>query len=487
MELYSLSLNEIASKIKNKEVTIKEVLDSVYARIDSVESKVDAFVTITKEEAYKKAEELQKKLDSGEDIGILGGVPVAIKDNICTNGVRTTCSSKMLENFVPFYDATVAKKLEEAGAIMLGKTNMDEFAMGSSTENSYFKATKNPWNVDRVPGGSSGGSAAAVSADMAYASLGTDTGGSIRQPASFCGVVGIKPTYGLVSRYGVVAYASSLDQVGPITKNVRDAALMLNVIAGHDKMDTTSANLDKKDYTKVLVNDLKGKKVGVPTAFVAEGVNPEVKKVYEEGIQTLKNAGAEIVEVDLEYIKHSLATYYIIATAEASSNLGRYDGIRYGHRANDFEDLDDLYKKSRTEGFGEEVKRRIMLGTYVLSSGYYDAYYKRAQQVRTLIIEEFKKVFETCDVIAMPTAPNTAFKIGEKTSNPVEMYLEDIYTVPVNIAGLPGISVPAGISSENNMPVGMQFIAKAFDEENLLQIAYAFEQNVNLKDTKPNI
>lgn len=487
MELYSLELTEIANKIKNKEVKIKEVLDSVYSRIDSIENKVDAYVTITKEEAYKKAERLQEKLDKGEDIGVLGGVPVAIKDNICTNGVKTTCSSKMLENFIPFYDATVTKKLEEAGAIMIGKTNMDEFAMGSSTESSYFKKTKNPWNTERVPGGSSGGSAAAVSSDMAYAALGTDTGGSIRQPASFCGVVGLKPTYGLVSRYGVVAYASSLDQVGPITKSVTDAALMLNVIAGHDKMDTTSANLENKDYTKALINDLKGKKIGVPTAFVSEGVNEEVKKVYKSGIENLKNSGAEIIEIDLEYIKYSLATYYIIATAEASSNLGRYDGIRYGYRAKDFENLDDLYKKSRTEGFGEEVKRRIMLGTYVLSSGYYDAYYKRAQQVRTLIINEFKKVFEKCDVMVIPTAPNTAFKFGEKTENPVEMYLEDIYTVPVNIAGLPGISVPAGFDSKNGMPVGMQFIGKAFDEENLLQIAYSFEQNIKLNDKKPNL
>lgn len=488
MELYELSLNEVAKKIKNKEVTIKEVLDSVYSRIDRVEEKVNAYITLTKEQAYEKAEKLQKKLDNGEDIGVLGGIPIAIKDNICTNGVKTTCASRMLENFVPFYDATVTEKLEEAGAIMIGKTNMDEYAMGSSTESSYFKKTCNPWDIERVPGGSSGGSAAAVCADIAYAALGTDTGGSIRQPASFCGVVGLKPTYGLVSRFGVVAYASSLDQVGPITKTVSDSAVMLNVIAGHDKKDTTSANLERKDYTKSLVNDLKGKKIGVPSKFVAEGVNEYVKEVYEKRIETLKNAGAEIVEIDLEYIKYSLATYYIIATAEASSNLGRYDGIRYGHRADDFENLDDLYKKSRTEGFGEEVKRRIMLGTYVLSSGYYDAYYKRAQQVRTLIINEFKKVFEKCDVLAIPTAPNTAFKFGEKTENPIEMYLEDIYTVPVNIAGLPGISVPAGFNKENNMPVGMQFIAKAFDEENLIQIAYSFEQNIKEEvSSKPNI
>ena len=487
MELYNLGVTQIASKIKNKEVTIKEVLDSVYKRIEEVEPKIDAYLAITKESAYKRAEILQEKLENGEDIGALGGVPIAIKDNICTNGVNTTCSSKMLENFVPFYDATVMKKLEEQGAIMLGKTNMDEFAMGSSTESSYFKKTKNPWDTSRVPGGSSGGSAAAVSADMAFAALGTDTGGSIRQPASFCGVVGLKPTYGLVSRFGVVAYASSLDQVGPITKNVEDAALMLNVIAGHDKMDTTSANLEKKDYTKSLINDISNMKIGVPTEFVSNGVNEEVKKVYDEGIETLRKAGAEIVEVNFDYMKYSLATYYIIANAEASSNLGRYDGIRYGYRANDFENLDDLYKKSRTEGFGQEVKRRIMLGTYVLSSGYYDAYYKRAQQVRTLIINDFKKVFESCDVIAIPTAPNTSFKFGEKTENPVEMYLEDIFTVPVNIAGLPGISVPAGFNKENGMPVGMQFISKSFDEETLINVAYTFEKNVDLGDKKPNV
>lgn len=486
MELYNLTVSEIAKKIKEKEVTIKEVLDSVFFRIDNVESKIDGFVTITKENAYKKGEILQEKLDSGEDIGILGGVPIAIKDNICTNGIRTTCSSKMLENFVPFYDATVIEKLEQAGAIIIGKTNMDEFAMGSSTESSYFKKTKNPWNLERVPGGSSGGSAAAVSSNMAYAALGTDTGGSIRQPASFCSVVGLKPTYGLVSRYGVVAYASSLDQVGPITKNVEDSALMLNVISGHDSKDTTSASIENIDYTKSIVNDLKGKRIGVLKEFVSEGVSKDVKKVYEDSIIKLEQAGAKIIEINLDYIKYVLPVYYIIATAEASSNLGRYDGIRYGYRAKNFKDLDDLYIKSRTEGFGEEVKRRIMLGTYVLSSGYYDAFYKRASSVRTLIIEEFKKAFENVDSIMIPTAPNTAFKIGEKTSNPLEMYLEDIYTVPVNIAGLPGISIPAGFD-ENNMPIGMQFISNAFNERVLLQIAYSFEQNVNCYDKRPDM
>ena len=486
MELYSLTVSEIARKIKEKEITIKEVLDSVYNRIENVEEKVSAYVTLTKEQAYNRATNLQERLDNGEDIGIMGGVPIAIKDNICTNGIKTTCSSKMLENFVPFYDATVIEKLENAGAIIIGKTNMDEFAMGSSTENSAIKKTKNPWDLERVPGGSSGGSAAAVACDIAPCALGTDTGGSIRQPASFCNVVGLKPTYGLVSRYGIVAYASSLDQVGPLTKSVEDAAILLNVIAGKDEKDTTSADIPKKDYLKSIKDDIKGKKIGVPTEFISDGINPDVKKAYEENLNTLKELGAEIIEIKLDYAKYSLPTYYIIATAEASSNLGRYDGIRYGHRAKDFSSLDELYVKSRTEGFGDEVKRRIMLGTYVLSSGYYDAYYKRGQKVRTLIIDDFRKAFEKCDVIAIPTTPNTSFKFGEKTSNPLEMYLEDIYTVPVNIAGLPGISVPGGFD-KNGMPIGMQFISKAFDEENLLQVAYTFEKNTGFNMKKPNV
>ena len=486
MSLYDLTLNEVAGKIKNKEVTIKEVLDDIYSRIEDVEPKVDAYITLTKDLAYKRAEELQERLNNGEDIGVLGGVPIAIKDNICTNGVKTTCASKMLESFTPIYDATVVKKLEEAGAIIVGKTNMDEFAMGSSTETSYFKKTKNPWNLSRVPGGSSGGSAAAVSSDMAFAALGSDTGGSIRQPASYCSVVGLKPTYGLISRFGLIAFASSLDQIGPFTKNVEDAAIMLNVISGHDKLDTTSADIEKIDYTKALVSDVKGKVIGIPTDFITEGISKDVKQAYDNAIDTLKAAGAKIEEIKLEYAKYSLATYYIIATAEASSNLGRYDGIRYGYRAKDFNDLDELYVKSRTEGFGDEVKRRIMLGTYVLSSGYYDAYYKRAQQVRTLIVENFKKAFEKCDVIMIPTAPNTSFKFGAHNASPLEMYLEDIYTVPVNIAGLPGISVPGGFG-ENGMPIGIQFIAKAFDEQNLLQVAYSFEKNTSYVDKKPTI
>jgi len=486
MELYDLTVHEIREKIKSKEVTIREVLDSVYSRIDSVENKIKAYITLTKEYAYVRADMLQNKLDSGEDIGILGGVPIAIKDNICIKDVKTTCASKMLENFVPFYDATVIERLEASGAIIIGKTNMDEFAMGSSTESSYFEKTYNPWDLNRVPGGSSGGSSAAVSSDMAFAALGSDTGGSIRQPAAYCSTVGMKPTYGLVSRYGVVAFASSLDQVGPLTKDVTDMALVLNSIVGHDTKDTTSVNLEKIDYTKCLVNDVKDMVIGLPISFIKDGVNPEVKKAFENSLNKLKELGANVVEIDLDYAKYALSTYYIISTAEASSNLGRYDGIKFGYRTEKFDDLLDLYKKSRTEGFGEEVKRRIMLGTYVLSSGYYDAYYKKAQKVRTLIIEDFNNEFKKCDVIALPTTPNTAFKIGEKTTNPLEMYLEDIYTVPVNIAGLPAISVPCGFDT-NNMPIGLQLIGPAFEEKKLLQVAYTFEQNAEFHKMKPVI
>ena len=486
MELYSLTIHEIAEKIKSKEVTIREVLDSVYSRIDNLESKVNAYINLTREYAYITADKLQKRLDSGEDIGFLGGVPIAIKDNMCMEDIKTTCGSKMLENFVSPYDATVIERLESLGAIILGKTNMDEFAMGSSTESSYFKKTVNPWDITKVPGGSSGGSSVVVSCDMAFASLGSDTGGSIRQPASYCSTVGLKPTYGLVSRFGLVAFASSLDQIGPFTKDVTDMAIMLNAIVGHDDKDTTSVNLDKKDYTKSLINDAKNMTIGIPREFLKEGLNTDVKEAFDNSINKLVELGVKVIDINLEYIKYSLATYYIIATAEASSNLGRYDGIKYGYRTDKFDNLLDIYTKSRTEGFGEEVKRRIMLGTYVLSSGYYDAYYKKAQKVRTLIINDFKKVFEQCDVIALPTAPNTAFKIGEKSSNPLEMYLEDIYTVPVNIAGLPGISVPCGFDS-SNMPIGLQFISSAFEESKLLQLAYTYEQNTEFHKMKPNI
>ena len=481
-----LTIHELREKIKNHEVAIKEVVDDVFNRIDEVENKVDAYVTFNREYAYKKAEELQAKLDNGEALGALFGIPVAIKDNMCMKDTLTTCSSKMLSNFVSPYDSTVVKKLEEAGAIIIGKTNMDEFAMGSSTANSYVKNTKNPWDLERVPGGSSGGAAACVSADMAIASLGSDTGGSIRQPASFCSVVGLKPTYGLVSRYGLIAFASSLDQIGPFTKDVRDAAIMLNAISGHDNMDTTSVEMDDIDYEKSLNGNIQGLKVGIPVDFIKEGLNPDVKKAFEASVEKLKTLGAEVIDISLEYAKYALPTYYIIATAEASSNLARYDGIKYGYRTKDFEDLESIYAKSRTEGFGEEVKRRIMLGTYVLSSGYYDAYYKRAGQTRTLITEEFNKAFESVDVIALPTAPNTAFKFGEKSANPVEMYLEDIFTVPINIAGLPGISIPGGFDT-NGMPIGLQLISKAFNEEVLLNAAYAYEQSEDYYTRKPNV
>ena len=485
--MYELTLHEIRDKIKNKEVKIVDVVNDIYNRIEKVEPKIEAFVSLDKESALKRAEMLQEKLDNGEDIGILGGVPIAIKDNICIDGTKTTCSSRMLEDFVAPYTATVVNKLLDAGAIIIGKTNMDEFAMGSSTATSYFKKTKNPWDTKRVPGGSSGGSAASVASDMAFASLGSDTGGSIRQPASYCSVVGMKPTYGTVSRFGLIAFASSLDQIGPFTKDIEDMAIMLNVITGKDKMDTTSVDVEYPDYTEALGKSIEGKTIGIPTKFFGEGLNEEVKERFEEAIEVYKKLGANIKEIDLDYAKYALATYYIISTAEASSNLARFDGIRYGHRAEDFDDLIDLYKKSRTEGFGTEVKRRIMLGTYVLSSGYYDAYYKRAGQVRTLIIEDFKKAFKDVDVIALPTAPNVSFKFGEKTENPLEMYLEDIFTVPVNIAGLPGISIPCGFTETLKMPVGLQLIGNLFEEEKILTFADAFEKNTEHHLRKPEI
>ena len=455
-------------------------------KIDEKEKDVQAFVTELKDEAKKQAEEIQDKIDKGEIKGKLAGIPIGIKDNICTKGIKTTCSSHMLENFISPYNATVMEKINEQNMINLGKLNMDEFAMGGSTEYSYFKKTKNPWNLNKVPGGSSGGSASAVSANMVPWALGSDTGGSIRQPASFCGVVGLKPTYGLVSRYGLVAFASSLDQIGPIAKDVEDTAILLNIISGHDKKDTTSANIEKKDYTLNLKKDIKGKKIGVPKEFFGEGINLEVKESLENTRSSVKNLGAEIEEFSLDIAQYSLATYYIIACAEASSNLGRFDGIRYGYRAKDFKNLKELYTKSRSEGFGAEVKRRIILGTYVLSSGYYDAYYKKAQQVRTLVMNEFNKAFEKYDVILTPTSPTVAFDIGSKSNNPLEMYLADICTVSVNIAGLPGISIPCGIDKQG-MPIGMQLIGNKFEEDKLLNIAYAFEQAIQFrKNYKPN-
>ena len=481
MNITDLTVHELQEKLANKEITIKEINQAYIDRINEKEKDVEAFVTTLTEQALAKAEEVQTKIDNGEVKGNFAGIPIGIKDNICTKGVKTTCASHMLENFVSPYSATVVEKLEEESLINLGKLNMDEFAMGGSTEYSYFKKTKNPWNLSKVPGGSSGGSAAAVAANLVPCALGSDTGGSIRQPASFCGVVGLKPTYGLVSRYGLVAFASSLDQIGPITKDVYDSAMLLNLIAGHDKKDTTSCNIEKKDYTKALKNNIKGLKIGVPKEFFAEGINNEVKEKLEEAIEKYKELGAEVEEFSLDIAKYSLAAYYIIACAEASSNLGRFDGIRYGYRTQDYKDLNELFKKSRTEGFGAEVKRRIILGTYVLSSGYYDAYYKKAQQVRTLVMNEFNKGFEKYDVILTPTSPVTAFGIGEKSNNPLEMYLADICTVSVNIAGLPAISIPCGVDS-NGMPIGMQLIGKKFQEETILNAAYTFEQAVKFRE-----
>ena len=481
MNITELTVHELQQKLESKELTIKEILESYCDRIKEKEPEVGAFVTTYLEEAKKKAENIQQKIDNGEKLGEYAGIPIGIKDNMCIKGTKTTCSSKMLENFVAPYDATVIEKLKDENIISLGKLNMDEFAMGSSTESSYFKKTKNPWNLNKVPGGSSGGSAAAVAANMVPWALGSDTGGSIRQPSSLCGVVGLKPTYGLVSRYGLVAFASSLDQIGPITKDVRDSAMLLNLIAGHDEKDTTSEQIEKKDYTKALKNDVKGIKIGVPKEFFGEGINEEVKKELTKAIETYKELGAEVEEFSLDVAKYALATYYIIACAEASSNLGRFDGIRYGYRTKEFSNLKEIYKKSRSEGFGDEVKRRIILGTYVLSSGYYDAYYKKAQQVRTLVSNEFSKAFEKYDVILTPTSPVTAFNIGEKSNNPLEMYLADICTVSINIAGVPAISIPCGVDSEG-MPVGMQLIGNKFEEEKILNVAYTFEQKVKFRE-----
>ena len=481
MEITELTVHELKEKLVKKEITVQEVTKAYVDRINDKEKDVGAFVTTLCDEALEEAKSIQEKVDAGEIKGELAGIPIGIKDNMCTKEIKTTCSSKMLENFVSPYDATVVEKLKEQHMIDLGKLNMDEFAMGASTEYSAFHVTRNPWNLNTVPGGSSGGSAAAVAANLVPWALGSDTGGSIRQPAAFCGVVGLKPTYGLVSRYGLVAFASSLDQIGPITKDVEDAAMLLNVIVGHDERDTTSENREKIDYTKCLKNDVKGLKIGVPKEFFGEGINEEVKAKLKEAIEKYKEMGAEVEEFSLDIANYALATYYIIACAEASSNLGRFDGIRYGYRTENFTNLKEIYKNSRSEGFGDEVKRRIILGTYVLSSGYYDAYYKKAQQVRTLVRKEFDKAFEKYDVLLTPTSPTVAFEIGTRSSNPLEMYLADICTVSINIAGLPGISVPCGVDS-NGMPVGMQLIGNRFDEEKILNAAYTYEQATKFRE-----
>ena len=481
MELYEYTVHELMDKLEKKEITITELTKAYVDRINEKEKDVEAFVTTLTDEAISKSQEIEEMVKNGEINSRFVGIPIGIKDNMCTKGVKTTCSSKMLENFIAPYDATVIEKLNNEGIISLGKLNMDEFAMGASTEYSAFKKTKNPWNLNTVPGGSSGGSAAAVAANLVPWALGSDTGGSIRQPSAFCGVVGLKPTYGLVSRYGLVAFASSLDQIGPITKDVQDAALLLNLIAGHDEKDTTSINNEKVDYTKCLKNDVKGLKIGVPKEFFGEGINAEVKAKLQEAIEKYKELGAIVEECSLDIAEYALATYYIIACAEASSNLGRFDGIRYGYRTKNFENLKDIYINSRSEGFGQEVKRRIILGTYVLSSGYYDAYYKKALEVRTLVKQEFDKKFEKYDVLLTPTSPTVAFEIGTRSNNPLEMYLADICTVSVNIAGLPGISIPCGVDSKG-MPIGMQLIGDKFKEETILNAAYTYEQATKFRE-----
>ncbi|MBI5057598.1 MAG: Asp-tRNA(Asn)/Glu-tRNA(Gln) amidotransferase subunit GatA [Nitrospirae bacterium] len=479
MELYSLNIQEAKAAIDKGDITPEELTEAIFKRIETVEDKIHSFVTINKENAL-----LQAKA-TGNNKRPLAGIPLAIKDNMCTKGVRTTCSSKILENFVPPYEGTATNKLKEQGYILIGKTNLDEFAMGSSTENSAFVTTRNPWDVTRVPGGSSGGSAAAVAADMCLAALGSDTGGSIRQPASFCGVVGLKPTYGRVSRYGLVAFASSLDQIGPITKTVKDSAILLNVISGHDACDSTSADLPVPDFTSVLGQDIKGMRLGVPKEYFIAGMDKEVEESVKQAIRKLESLGAIPVEISLPHTEYAVAAYYILATSEASSNLARYDGVKYGLRV-EGKDLIDMYMNTREAGFGAEVKRRIILGTYALSSGYYDAYYKKAQQVRTLIMNDFGKAFEKVDAIVTPTAPNPAFKVGEKADDPLQMYLADIFTISVNLAGAPGISIPCGFTSQN-LPVGLQIIGKHFDEETILKISYAYEQSTDWHKRKPNL
>jgi aspartyl-tRNA(Asn)/glutamyl-tRNA(Gln) amidotransferase subunit A len=485
MSLHKLSLCELQKKFTAGEVTAVEIVRAYMLRIGQVEAKVKAYVTQTKEAALQQAAGLDAKLKGWRKTSPLTGMPLAIKDNLCTEGVTTTCSSRMLQDFIPPYDATVIGKLRAQDYVLLGKTNLDEFAMGSSTEHSAFGPSRNPWNLHCVPGGSSGGSAAAVAADECVAALGSDTGGSIRQPAAFCGVVGLKPTYGRVSRYGLVAFASSLDQVGPITKDVPDAALLLGVIAGHDPMDSTSADLPVPDYTKALrKKDLKKLTVGVPVEFFAEGLDPEVEQAVRAAIEELKSLGGTIKEIHLPRTDAAVAVYYVIATAEASSNLARYDGVKFGLRAKETKDLLDLYTKTRQEGFGPEVKRRIMLGTYALSSGYYDAYYGKAQAVRTLICQDFREAFNEVDLIATPVTPTPAFKLGEKSEDPLQMYLSDIYTISVNLAGLPAISVPCGFSKAG-LPIGMQLIGRAFEEETLLRAANAYEQSTQWHLKKP--
>lgn len=485
MSLFDLRLQEIHSRLSKKELAVSDLVDASLKRIQEVDEKIGAFLRIDEEAAQQRAGQLNEIAADADHRGLLFGLPNGLKDNIVTEKIITTCASKHLENYKPVYDATVVKKLDEAGAITVGKLNLDEFAMGSSTETSAFKITRNPWNMEHVPGGSSGGAAAAVAAGEVYFALGTDTGGSIRQPAAYCGIVGLKPTYGRVSRFGAVAFASSLDQIGPLTKNVEDAAYVLQAIAGHDRFDSTSADVEVPDYISALNGDVKGLRIGVPKEYLGEGIAPAVRESVMNALKVLEGLGATWEEISLPHTEYAIAAYYIISSSEASSNLSRFDGIRYGVRSSDAANLLEVYEKSRSQGFGDEVKRRIMLGTYTLSSGYYDAYYVKAQKVRTLVKQDFDQAFEKYDVLIAPTTPTPAFKIGSKIEDPLTMYLNDICTIPISMAGLPAISVPCGLV--DGLPVGMQIIGKAFDEATVLRAAHAFEQNTDYHKLRPSL
>jgi len=484
MELHQLTIHELHDLLVKKEVTSKEMTEALYQRIKRVDPKIGSYLILTEDEAVQQAQRVDHKMAGGQKTGDLAGIPIGLKDILCTKGVQTTCASKILERYIPFYDGTVVRRLKEREAVILGKLNMDEFAMGSSTENSGFQITRNPWDLERIPGGSSGGSAAAVAADLCMAALGSDTGGSIRQPASCCGVVGLKPTYGRVSRYGLVAFASSLDQIGPITKDVEDCAILMNAISGYDPCDSTSVNVGVPDYKKSLLNDVKGIRIGIPDEYFVEGMDPDVEKSVKEAIDHFTKWGAEVRKISLPHTEYAVAVYYLICTAEASSNLARYDGVKYGLRSGGFRDLMEMYSDTRAKGFGQEVKRRIILGTYVLSAGYYEAYYRKASQVRTLMTKDFEDAFQKVDVIITPTAPTPAFRIGEKVQDPLQMYLSDIFTIPVNLAGIPAMSIPCGFSRDN-LPIGLQIMGRHFDEERLLRVAYTFEQNTDFHLKKP--
>ena len=486
MDLYRLTIHELRDLIQRGDVSPVEAVQSYLARIDAIEGRVQAFNRVTGQAALQEAERYAQLQARKAALPPLAGIPLAIKDVICTKGVPTTCSSRILEGFVPPYDATVVSKLRAAGALILGKTNMDEFAMGSSTENSAFRNTRNPWNLACVPGGSSGGSAAAVAADMCAGGLGTDTGGSIRQPGGFCGIPALKPTYGRVSRYGLVAFASSLDQIGPMTKDVRDAAILLGAMAGHDPLDSTSAEVPVPDYEAALTGDIRGLRIGIPAEYFIEGMAPEVEAAVRAAIATLEGLGAVAVPVTLPHTAYAIATYYLVATAEASSNLGRYDGVKYGYRTPASAHLIDMYLKTRREGFGAEVKRRIMLGTYALSAGYYDAYYLKALKVRTLIRRDFTQAFERCELIVTPTSPTAAFRLGEKVDDPLQMYLADVFTISANLAGVPGMSVNCGFTGAG-LPIGLQFLGKPFDEGTILRAAHAYEQATPWRTRRPDL